>query len=85
LKGEEMGLFDSVWHDCTCGESVEFQSKALPDCYLRSFPLEAVPIEIAHEINGEIKKCKCGKEWQITASFQIPETVQMKCTLMQED
>lgn len=46
-----MGLFDSVYVDCPgCGKPMEFQSKAMPDPYMRRFTLEDAPTEILHDI-----------------------------------
>jgi hypothetical protein len=54
-------MFDSVLVRCrTCGEQVEFQSKA-GECGLAEYSLDDCPPEIAADILGDSESCrKCG-------------------------
>jgi len=55
-----MSMYDTVIATCPeCGEEVEFQSKAGNRLFER-YPIDSVPIAIATDISGEIKRCKCG-------------------------
>ena len=74
-----MGLFDSVYARCSCGHAIEWQTKAMPDPYLRVFPLEAVPIAAAQHLNGKLQSCPaCGKSWVLQPDTDLPATVRMK-------
>jgi hypothetical protein len=59
-----MGLFDSVHFICpNCGyKFIEFQSKA-GDCLCESYTWNEVPIEIAHDIQGEKECCPACEKW----------------------
>lgn len=58
-----MGLFDSLYVDCPkCGMPVEYQSKALEDCYCRNFTLETAPGEILFDVMNDPHYCmQCGQ------------------------
>lgn len=75
-----MGMFDSVYYTCTCGNEVEWQSKA-DECMLKIYVPEAVPMRIAADINGQVEKCKCGKEYVINGAY-LPERVAMLVTVI---
>ena len=82
-----MGLFDSVWFDCpTCGNPLEFQSKAMPDPYMNRYPPDNVPLPIAVDAvlmaydlgdqgRGWIACKKCGHKWEIYTNPPIPTRV----------
>lgn len=55
-----MGMFDRIWAKCpTCGEQVEFQSKA-GRCVLADYAISSVPMGIAEAIDGDTECCpKC--------------------------
>lgn len=60
-----MGMFDSVYVDCKCGEKVEFQSKA-GDCLCHDYTIYDLPHEIALDLNKEVQECgKCGNKLKI--------------------
>jgi hypothetical protein len=54
-----MGMFDSLYVDCKCGEKVEFQSKR-GDCALHEYSLQDCPPNIAGDLVGQSERCKCG-------------------------
>ena len=58
-----MGMFDEVVAKCpNCGDTVVFQSKA-GVCELKSYPLCAMPQEVAVALNGDSEECEaCGTE-----------------------
>ena len=67
-----MGMFDSVYAKCSCGSELEWQSKA-GECMLRVYSSNAVPSNIAADINDEIEECiKCGKRYKITGCPMPP-------------
>lgn len=55
-----MGMFDSLYVPCACGEEVEFQSKA-GDCALERYTLSNCPPRIAGDLIGQSQTCRCGK------------------------
>jgi hypothetical protein len=64
-----MGMFDSFWHPCRCGEDVEFQSKA-GECALHDYRLGSnpPPPAVAGDLNGQSSTCRnCGRTMHITA------------------
>jgi hypothetical protein len=66
-----MGMFDSLYVGCPCGESVEFQSKA-GDCHCDNFTLADCPPAIAADLIGETRKCRsCGKEMRLRGSVTL--------------
>lgn len=67
-----MGCPDYIHAECpTCKEPVKFQSKA-GACRCADYTPDSVPMEIASDLNGEIKRCeKCGA----TVKIFIPDTV----------
>lgn len=73
-----MGMFDSVVATCPkCGCEIEFQSKA-GTCNLNRFQLDEVPVEIASNINGELRECEnCGEMYRIQIEPVI-KTVRMR-------
>ena len=72
-----MGMFDSVRAYCPdCGAMLSFQSK-VGECSLQEFSADAVPANIAVDIEGDVLACdKCLKVWRITTQ-QVPPTVKM--------
>jgi hypothetical protein len=67
-----MGLFDSLYVDCPCGQEIEFQSKADPDRYCRRFSLADCPANIAGDLIGDSEKCsKCGRYATIRGAVMI--------------
>jgi hypothetical protein len=55
-----MGCFDSVRVRCpSCGEKVEFQSKA-GNCWLAEFTLETAPKRIKFDLVDKSVVCRCG-------------------------
>jgi len=60
-----MGMFDSVYFKCDCGEPIEEQSKS-GECCLRKYSRESVPLSIAGDmIDEEVICTKCGAEYTI--------------------
>lgn len=74
-----MGMYDSVWASCPkCATNVEFQSKA-GACTLAYYTLDAVPVEIAHDINGDSERCTaCGHVLTLSFALPTPDTVPMR-------
>ena len=73
-----MGMFDSVITKCpTCGQRMEFQSKA-GERDLHEFNLSSVPPEIAIDLAENpidcMNKCKCGQwvKFEPVGYTQIP-------------
>jgi hypothetical protein len=66
-----VGIFDSLYVECPCGEKVEFQSKASEDKWCRSFTLADCPPEIAGDLLGDSEKCKCGRVITIRGTVNI--------------
>lgn len=73
-----MGMFDSVFAACpSCGELVEFQSKAGP-CDLKRYLASSVPAVIAMDLMGERENCrKCGGTVSLMWP-QVPDRVRME-------
>lgn len=60
-----MGMFDSVYIDCECGNAIELQSKA-GACNLESYRLEEAPPQILGDLAGQIAVCeKCNTSYRI--------------------
>jgi hypothetical protein len=55
-----MGMFDSLYVDCSCGKKVEFQSKA-GDCTLARYTISDCPDAIAGDLIDKTEWCNCGK------------------------
>ena len=74
-----MGVFDSVYATCACGELLEWQTKAMPCPYLERFPLDAVPIAAALDLQDSTAHCeKCGRTYALRCVMSpLPETVRM--------
>lgn len=55
-----MGVYDRVLVPCpNCGSKVEFQSK-VGNCCVSTFPIDAVPIKIAMDLDHKYSTCnKC--------------------------
>ena len=77
-----MGMFDTVLVPCSeCGNTVEFQSKA-GDCSLSTFSLTDVPVVIARDLHGVVKRCNdCSSLVRIIISPKPPEVVEMIVSL----
>ena len=59
-----MGLFDSVNVKCPhCGSSVELQSKADEDPYLKNFTLDTAPLRILLDVMNQPAHCMKCKGW----------------------
>lgn len=73
-----MGMYDSVLAPCTkCDEYVEFQSKA-GDCLLSRYFLDAVPVAIANDVEGDTECCEaCGTPVTLRFAPATPQVVQM--------
>lgn len=55
-----MGMFDSLYVECTrCWGVVEFQSK-VGICELHHYQLSDLPEDIAEDLLGQSKECWCG-------------------------
>ncbi len=68
-----MGVFDSVYANCRiCHRQVEFQSKAAMQPSLRNLRSDAVPPEIAEDLNGAVVGCKCGNVVKLSIPGQTP-------------
>ena len=69
-----MGLYDSLYITCpSCGNEVEFQSKADAERYFRSFTFDNVPSVILFDLNYRIEQCsKCLCSIQIQIE-QVPK------------
>jgi hypothetical protein len=79
-----MGMFDSVYVTCpSCGDTVEFQSKA-GECCLSNYSINSVPIEIAAALEGESKQCDCGEELTLWADI-LPRKVKMFVQIKDRD
>lgn len=61
-----MGMFDTVYVRCECGDRAEIQSKA-GECQLYDYQAqEGVPTEIARDIRGQTARCRgCGAEYEM--------------------
>ena len=55
-----MGMFDSLYIECQCGERLEFQSKRGP-CQCNEYTLGDCPSAVAGDLMGESQRCKCGR------------------------
>jgi hypothetical protein len=56
-----MGMFDSLYITCKCGNQIEFQSKAGP-CILKEYNQFDVDPAVAGDLNGTSEQCqKCGR------------------------
>lgn len=66
-----MGLFDSVYVKCKCGEDIEFQSKA-GESYMASYTLENAPNAIKGDLVDRSESCqKCGEPTTIRGHFHL--------------
>jgi hypothetical protein len=67
-----MGVYDSVVGRCTCGEFLEWQSKA-GECLMYRYSANNVlpiPMPVVEEVTGNghrggERKCRCGKIWKL--------------------
>ena len=56
-----MGMFDSVWVPCSCGDRIEFQSKA-GERILANYTVSNAPAAVLGDIKDQTAKCpSCGK------------------------
>lgn len=55
-----MGMFDTLRVQCTCGKTIEIQSKA-GDCKLAEYTLADCPADIAGQLIGTTRDCACGR------------------------
>ena len=54
-------MYDSVWVRCSCGQSVEFQSKA-GRCVLADYDVNSAPADVLVSVAGETQECRsCGE------------------------
>lgn len=74
-----MGVYDSVYFECSCGVSMESQTRGGDVCCGR-LPSDAVPLEAVHEIlDYPILKCKnCGKLWLIAIKTVCLEAIEIE-------
>ena len=74
-----MGMFDTLHFNCPdCGRHIEEQTKA-GECMLLDIPADAVPLEVAGSVEGDVVYCeKCRKRWCIALDNGIKKTVPMK-------
>jgi hypothetical protein len=81
-----MGMFDVVRHRCSCGGTIEWQSKA-GECLLNSFSKDKVPLHIAVDINDEVVSCyDCKKRYKIHSdNIPLPQTVAMEVIETEEE
>lgn len=58
-------MFDSIYFNCFCGQSIEAQSKG-GECSLVKYDHKSVPRDVARDANRHAPfTCpKCGKRWQ---------------------
>ncbi len=63
-----MGCFDSVLVKCSCGEYLEFQSKA-DDCMMREYTVNTMPERIAADLKNNAEQCACGNICTIRTGF----------------
>ena len=73
-----MGMFDTVMIKCPhCGDELEFQTKS-GECVLSYFTQEAIPPEIARDLNGISDECyHCGEKIKLEVISPI-EMVSMR-------
>lgn len=76
-----MGMYDSVFATCpTCKQGqIEFQSKS-GECCLSTYPMNAVPVAIAEDLEGELapSRCsQCGALYKLAPDSPFPRTVSM--------
>jgi len=70
-----MGLFDSVYADCPhCGASVEFQTKADEDPYMRRYTLADAPDHMVRDILNKPHHCKSCDGWFALLDQRYPIT-----------
>jgi hypothetical protein len=74
-----MGLFDQVVSHCGyCGGDIAWQSKAALDPALRVYPVEAVPLAMAADLDGQWAQCtRCGKCYQLVVQCGLPSAISM--------
>lgn len=74
-----MGMYDLVIASCPkCASRIEFQSKA-GDCSFKNHHRSEVPVEIAHDINGDKEECpSCGHICEIAIPSDTIRTVAME-------
>jgi len=76
-----MSMFDSIVFDCNeCGKEVDFQTKD-GRCNLDRFSLNAVPRQIAVEINNLHCKCNCGVIYKLTTNHKKQSNIS-DCVVM---
>ena len=72
-----MGMFDTVYFSCECGEELYDQSKA-GDCTLAAYGISELPAEIAKDLHGETYECgSCGKTTTLIIAPRQQMTVEM--------
>lgn len=71
-----MGMFDSLYADCpTCGEKIEFQSKA-DECDLASFTIDNALRLVLLDVLNDPERCrKCGN-WAALYDPNYPPDVE---------
>jgi len=79
-----MGMFDSLFVPCpSCGEDIEFQSKA-GACGLNKYRLYMrIPLKIIADLEGDTQECSCGEIITLGIPKLIPFVV--KADLSEDD
>lgn len=77
-----MGCPDYIHTTCPkCQAAVKFQSKA-GECKCRDYTIDAVPMEIASDLNGETIVCEgCGTTVKISIPTTTPTRIAMQTTI----
>jgi hypothetical protein len=65
-----MGMFDSLYVDCTCGKQVEFQSKS-GECSLARYTIHDCPPAVAGDLIDRVEQCACGKRLTLRGAVVI--------------
>lgn len=72
-----MGVYSWVDYQCKCGHNLEFQTKCGPKEY-GSYPIDAVPIEVAQELVKNLVQCKCGKTYRLIPARRPIDVIPME-------
>lgn len=75
-RGEtSMGLYDSLYWRCGCGQLLEWQSKS-GECSMTGYHLGNLPADVAGGLADDVQRCEnCGREYiaRIQTMVQIEE------------